>query len=69
MSQTDWKSRLGVVFSTNPDFSYENSDEESVHSETLAPGKQRLIVSIDKRYQQQGKQAGTHLVSIVVRRL
>ena len=55
MGQTDWKSRLGVVFSTNPDFSYENSDEESVHSETLAPGKQRLIVSIDKRHRA-GKQ-------------
>ena len=55
MSQTDWKSRLGVVFSTNPDFSYESSDEESIHSETPAPGKQRLIVSIDKRHRA-GKQ-------------
>ena len=30
----DWKERLGVVYSTNPD---------------LSPGKQRLIVGIDRR--------------------
>ncbi|MBO5635027.1 MAG: translation initiation factor [Bacteroidales bacterium] len=43
----DWKQRLGVVYSTNPEFEYESS--ASVEEETLPPGKQRLIVSIDRR--------------------
>ena len=39
--------RLGVVFSTNPDFAYEEeADEEPA---TLAPEKQNLIVSIDRK--------------------
>ena len=43
----DWKNRLGVVFSTNPDYQYQ---EESIEeAETLPPGKQRLIVGIDRR--------------------
>ena len=44
---SDWKERLGVVYSTNPDFKYETSQPEE--AETLAPGKQRLIVRIDRR--------------------
>ena len=43
----DWKQRLGVVYSTNPDFAYSSSEEDLV--ETLPPSKQRLIVSIDRR--------------------
>lgn len=43
----DWKQRLGVVYSTNPDFEYSSSGEEAV--ETLPPSRQRLIVSIDRR--------------------
>ena len=43
----DWKSRLGVVYSTNPDFQYETAGEEE--AQTLPPEKQRLIVSIDRR--------------------
>ena len=43
----DWKSRLGVVYSTNPDFQYETAAEEE--AETLPPGKQRLLVTIDRR--------------------
>lgn len=43
----DWKDRLGVVFSTNPDFQYATSGEEE--PQTLPPGKQRLIVGIDRR--------------------
>ena len=47
MVNNDWKNRLGVVFSTNPDFQYqENTVEEA---ETLPPAKQRLIVGIDRR--------------------
>ena len=43
----DWKARLGVVYSTNPDFKYETSQEEE--AATLPPAKQRLIVGIDRR--------------------
>ena len=53
MSDNDWKSRLGVVYSTNPDFKYTTAEEQE--PETLAPGRQRLIVRIDRR-QRAGKQ-------------
>ncbi len=47
MAENDWKKRLGVVFSTNPDFAYE---EETVEEDaTLEPSKQNLIVSIDRK--------------------
>ena len=47
MKENDWKSRLGVVYSTNPDFQYETAEE--AEAETLPPAKQRLIVAIDRR--------------------
>lgn len=47
MANNDWKKRLGVVYSTNPDFKYENEQEEEVP--TLPPGEQKLTVSLDKR--------------------
>ena len=47
MSDNDWKKRLGVVFSTNPDFRFE--EEAEVQQETLEPSKQNLIVSIDRK--------------------
>ena len=47
MKDNDWKSRLGVVYSTNPDFRYET--EAAAEEETLPPAKQRLIVTIDRR--------------------
>ena len=53
MADNDWKSRLGVVYSTNPDFQYET--EEAAEAETLPPARQRLIVRIDRR-QRAGKQ-------------
>lgn len=43
----DWKDRLGVVYSTNPDFKYETAAEPE--AETLPAAKQKLIVSIDRR--------------------
>ena len=47
MADNDWKKRLGVVFSTNPDFTYET--EAEAEPETLEPAKQNLIVSIDRK--------------------
>lgn len=45
--ENDWKKRLGVVYSTNPDFAYQEAS--APEAETLPPGKQRLIVGIDRR--------------------
>jgi translation initiation factor 1 len=45
--ENDWKARLGVVYSTNPDFQYQT--ESAVEEATLPPQKQRLIVGIDRR--------------------
>lgn len=42
----DWKERLGVVFSTNPDFKYETSAEEE--ATTLDPSKQNLKIWLDR---------------------
>lgn len=47
MADNDWKKRLGVVFSTNPDFTYE--EEATQEATTLAPEKQNLIVKIDRK--------------------
>jgi len=47
MAHSDWKDRLGVVFSTNPDFQYTTAQESE--AETLPPSGQRLIVGIDRR--------------------
>src|SRR5574344_924583 len=43
----DWKYRLGVVYSTNPDFNYSSYEEESV--KTLSADQQKLLVCIDRR--------------------
>lgn len=43
----DWKDRLNVVYSTNPDFNYEHDEAEE--EETLEPQKQMLRVSIDRK--------------------
>ena len=47
MADNDWKKRLGVVFSTNPDFTYTQEEEEQV--QTLEPSRQNLIVAIDRK--------------------
>ncbi|MBQ0093755.1 MAG: translation initiation factor [Bacteroidales bacterium] len=49
----DWKHRLGVVYSTDPDFKYEQ--ERQTEEATLEPSRQRLTVRIDRR-QRAGKQ-------------
>lgn len=43
----DWKNRLNVVYSTNPDFKYET--EEDSEEDTLPKEKQLLRISLDKR--------------------
>lgn len=47
MKKKDWKERLGVVYSTNPDFEYDTDDE--IEAETLLPQQQNLRVSLDKK--------------------
>ena len=54
MSNNDWKSRLGMVYSTNPDFEYNTSHDRE--AETLEPHKQDLRVWLDRR-QRGGKVA------------
>ena len=54
MAQQDWKNRLGVVYSTNPDFQYV-TDAQEAEPETLPPERQRLFVRLDRR-QRAGKQ-------------
>ena len=44
---SDWKSRLNVVYSTNPNFQYETEDEPEV--DTLEPSKQNLRIELDRR--------------------
>ena len=43
----DWKSRLNVVYSTNPDYQYETDEVEEV--DTLEPQKQNLRIELDRR--------------------
>jgi len=43
----DWKDRLGVVFSTNPDFHFEKEEEEQ--EETLPAKQQDLRVMLDRK--------------------
>lgn len=53
MSNNDWKQRLSVVYSTNPDFQYalDACDE----ADTLPPSGQNLRVWLDRK-QRAGKQ-------------
>ncbi len=45
--------RVNVVYSTNPNFNYQETSDE--HVDTLAPAQQRLYVSIDRK-QRAGKE-------------
>ena len=42
----DWKERLGVMYSTNPDFNYETDDEPE--QELLPPQQQKLRLRMEK---------------------
>lgn len=54
---SDWKQRLGMVYSTNPDFQYKTDEVEE--AETLAPAQQDLRVWLDR------KQRGGKVVTLV----
>ena len=43
---SDWKDRLGVVFSTNPNFEYDTNGSDEI--DTLEPGKQNLKIWLDR---------------------
>ncbi len=47
MSNNDWKKRLNIVYSTNPDFQYEEETETA--AETLPPARQNLRIALDRR--------------------
>ena len=57
MADNDWKSRLGMVYSTNPDFEYRT--DERTEPETLPPARQQLRVWLDR------KQRGGTTVTLV----
>jgi len=43
----DWKDRLGVIYSTHPDFEFTNNEE--YEQETLPPNQQKLRVLLDRK--------------------
>lgn len=47
MKNNDWKERLNVDYSTNPDFKYENTEDEEI--DTPDKKQQKLRVSIEKK--------------------
>lgn len=47
MKKNDWKDRLNVVYSTNPDFHYDTEEEEE--TATLDKAKQKLRVMLDRK--------------------
>lgn len=48
MKKNDWKERLNIVYSTNPDFQYTTDEMEEI--ETLPKQQQKLRVSIEKNH-------------------
>lgn len=46
MKKNDWKDRLGMVYSTNPNFQFVTDDEPE--AKTLPKNQQRLRVRIEK---------------------
>ena len=48
MKNNDWKDRLNIVYSTNPDFQYSTDEKEEI--DTLPKQQQKLRVSIEKNH-------------------
>ena len=48
MKNNDWKDRLNIVYSTNPDFQYSTGENDDI--ETLPKQQQKLRVSIEKNH-------------------
>ena len=48
MKKNDWKERLNIVYSTNPDFQYFSDEKEEIC--TLPKQQQKLRVSIEKNH-------------------
>lgn len=44
---SDWKDRLGMVYSTNPDFDFQKAENDQPVD--LPPGQQNLLVRLDKK--------------------
>ena len=57
MADNDWKARLGMVYSTNPDFQFET--DTPTEPDTLPPAEQNLRVWLDR------KQRGGKVVTLV----
>ena len=45
-NSSDWKDRLGVMYSTNPDFNYQTDEEPE--EELLPPQQQKLRLRMEK---------------------
>ena len=45
---SDWKSRLGVVYSTNPNFQFTTEDDVVEEQETLPASQQKLRVRMER---------------------
>ncbi|WP_321479197.1 translation initiation factor [uncultured Bacteroides sp.] len=47
MKKNDWKERLNIVYSTNPNYSYEMDEDQT--QATLEPSQQNLRVQLDRK--------------------
>lgn len=56
MKTNEWKGRKNIVYSTNPDFKYDQ-EEEILEQKTIEPSKQKLKVYMDAKARSKGKQA------------
>ena len=65
MKPKNKKGAEGVVYSTNPDFSFEFPQEQEQEQETLAAGQQQLKVWLDRK--QRGGKAVTLITGFIGR--
>ncbi|MFW5821215.1 MAG: translation initiation factor [Bacteroidota bacterium] len=47
MAENDWKKRLGMVYSTDPNFNYEHEGEKEEN--TPDPSEQKLRIALDRK--------------------